>query len=99
VTEPFTPYYAWHSLEFFFLLCVGEYVMPNPGTITLTVQFHLKDIHLWWQGSLLSNFAPHIDLMEVDAVTIYLENQKNGHKGTTIHHMAVAGWFCPVKLI
>jgi hypothetical protein len=32
-------------------------------------------------------------------MTLYLENQKNGHKGTTIHHMVVAGWFCPVKVL
>jgi hypothetical protein len=32
-------------------------------------------------------------------VTLYLENQKNGHKGATIHHTAVVGWFCPVKAL
>jgi hypothetical protein len=37
--------------------------------------------------------------MGVDAVTLFLENQKNGHKGATIHHTVVAGWFCPVKAL
>jgi hypothetical protein len=86
-------------MAFFFLLCVGEYTMPSPGTITRTVQFRLKDVCLWQQGTLLNNFAPRAELMAADAVTLYLENQKNGNKGATIHHTAVAGWFCPVKAL
>jgi hypothetical protein len=86
-------------MAFFFLLRVGEYTMPSPGTITRTVQFRLKDVRLWRQGALLNNFAPRAELMTADAVTLYLENQKNGHKGATIHHTAVTGWFCPVKAL
>jgi integrase len=38
--------------------------------------------------------------MSADAVTLYLENQKNGQKGATIHHTAVLdSWFCPVKAL
>jgi hypothetical protein len=86
-------------MVFFFLLRVGKYTMPSPGTITRTVQFRLKDVHLWRQGSLLNNFAPRAELMTADAVTLYLKNQKNGNKGATIHHTAVAGWFCLVKAL
>jgi hypothetical protein len=33
-------------------------------------------------------------------VTLYLENQKNGQRGHTIHHTAVLGsWFCHVKAL
>jgi hypothetical protein len=37
--------------------------------------------------------------MTADVVTLYSENQKNGNKGATIHHMAVADWFCPVQAL
>jgi hypothetical protein len=86
-------------MAFFFLLRVGEYAMPRLGAITRTRQFRLKDVRLWRQGRLLDNYAPRADLMTADAVTLYLENQKNGHKGATIHHTTVAGWFCPVKAL
>jgi hypothetical protein len=86
-------------MAFYFLLRVGEYTMPSPGTITRTVQFRMKDVRLWRNGFLLDNYAPRAKLMTADAVTLYLENQKNGQKGATIHHTLVAGWFCPVKAL
>jgi hypothetical protein len=86
-------------MAFFFLLRVSKYAMPSPGTVTRTVQFWIQDVRLWYRGALLNNFAPRHELMMADAVTLYLEDQKNGHKGATIHHTAVAGWFCPVKAI
>jgi hypothetical protein len=86
-------------IAFFFLLRVGEYTMPSAGTTTRTVQFRVQDVRLWRQGVLLSNFASEAELLQADAVTLYLENQKNGQKGATIHHTAVDGWLCPVKAL
>jgi integrase len=86
-------------MAFFFLLRVGEYTMPRPGTTTRTVQFRVQDVRLWSNGALLDNYAPRAVLLQADAVTLYLENQKNGQKGATIHHTAVTGWFCPVKAL
>jgi hypothetical protein len=88
-------------MAFYFLPCVGKYTMPSPGTTTRTVQFCfcVKDVRLWQHGWLLKNYAPRAELMGADAVTLFLENQKNGHKGATIHHTAVDGWFCPVKAL
>jgi hypothetical protein len=86
-------------MAFFFLLRVGEYTMPSAGTTTRTVQFRVKDVRLWRQGGLLNNLACEADLLQADAVTLYLENQKNGQKGATIHHTAVDGCFCPVKAL
>jgi hypothetical protein len=86
-------------MAFYFLLRVGEYTMPSLGTTTRTVQFRVKDVRLWRQGRLLNNYADRAELMGADAVTLFLENQKNGHKGATIHHTAVDGWFCPVKAL
>jgi hypothetical protein len=54
---------------------------------------------LWKQGILLNNYASDTELIQADAVTLFLENQKNGQKGATIHHTAVEGWFCPVKAL
>jgi hypothetical protein len=62
------------------------------------VQFWLQDVRLWQQGILLS-FARRNKLLLADAITLYLENEKNGQKGATIHHTALAGWFCPVKAL
>jgi hypothetical protein len=87
-------------MAFFFLLRVGEYTMPSPGTKTRTVQFRVQDVRLWQNGHLLDNSLPRAALMAADAVTLYLENQKNGQKGATIHHTAIDGaWFCPVKAL
>jgi hypothetical protein len=58
-------------MAFYFLLCVGKYTMPSPGTITRTVQFRMKDVHLWRNGLLLDNYAPRAELMTADAVTLY----------------------------
>jgi hypothetical protein len=86
-------------MAFFFLLRVGEYTMPRLGTTTRTVQFRVQDVRLWSQGRLLHNHTPRAELLSADAITLFLENQKNGQKGATIHHTAVAGWFCPVKAL
>jgi hypothetical protein len=86
-------------MAFFFLLRVGEYTMPGAGASTRTVQFRVQDVRLWRQGVLLSNFGTEVELLQADAVTLYLENQKNGQKGATIHHTIVDGWFCPVKAL
>jgi integrase len=86
-------------MSFFFLLRVGEYTMPRPGAITRTVQFRVQDVRLWKNGILLHNRAPRAELMTADAVTLYLENQKNGNKGATIHHTAATDWFCPVQAL
>jgi hypothetical protein len=62
--------------------------MPSAGTITGTVQFRVQDVHLygsWKQGVLLNNFASEAALLQADATTLYLENQKNDQKGATIH--------------
>jgi hypothetical protein len=86
-------------MAFFFLLRVGKYTMPSAGTTTCTVQFCIQDIRLWKQGVLLDNFASPAALLQANAVTLYLENQKNGQKGATIHSTTVEGWFCPVKAL
>lgn len=85
------------TIAFFYLLRVGEYTLPRGKT--RTVQFRRQDVRLWKDGSLLSHELPLHALLQADGATLYIENQKNGRKGDTLHHDAVAGEFCPVKAL
>jgi len=71
-------------LAFFFLLRVGEYT-PSSGP-RRTVPLRRQDIKLWRNSVILSHSEPLAVLLTADAVTICLENQKNGHKNATLHH-------------
>ena len=87
------------TVAFFFLLRVGEYTMPTKKTRTWTVQFRLKDVRFHHRGVLLPHTTPLALLLQADAATLYMDNQKNGQRGATIHHHAHQGWFCPVKAL
>jgi len=83
-------------LAFFFLLRVGEYTPSRQ--VRLTVPLRDKDLRLWRQGQVLDHRVPLAELLTADAVTICLENQKNGFKGATLHHTASHhAWLCPVQ--
>jgi hypothetical protein len=69
---------------FFFLLRVGEYTKSREKRCTIPLR--KKDIRLWRSGVLLPNDAPLAVLLTADAVTVCLENQKNGHKNAVLHH-------------
>ena len=38
-------------------------------------------------------------LRQADSARLYLDNQKNGQRGSTMHHMATTDTFCPVKAL
>jgi integrase len=71
-------------LAFFFLLRVGEYTHSS-GT-TQTVRLRKQDVKLWRGGFIIPNDSPLPVLLTADAVTICLENQKNGNKNAVLHH-------------
>jgi hypothetical protein len=71
-------------LAFFFLLRVGEYTQSKEKRRTIPQR--KKDIRLWRSGTILPNDAPLEVLLTADAVTICLENQKNGNKNAILHH-------------
>jgi hypothetical protein len=71
-------------LAFFFLLRVGEYTKSSDKRRTIPLR--KKDIRLWRAGVILPNDGPLEVLLTADAVTICLENQKNGHKNAVLHH-------------
>jgi hypothetical protein len=87
------------TIAFFFLLRPGEYTMPTTRTKTRTVQFRRQDIRFFKQGIILPHSAPLAELRNADAVRLYLDNQKNGQRGSTMHHTALNGSFCPVKAL
>lgn len=83
-------------LAFFFLLRVGEYTASSQER--LTVPLRAKDVRLWKQGQVLDHRLPLAELLTADAITLCLENQKNGFKGATLHHTeSLHAWLCPVK--
>ena len=73
--------------------------MPASHRCTWTVQFWCKDVQLWHQQQLLPHDAPLATLITADLVTLYIDNQKNGHQGDTIHHTAAPRPLCPVKAL
>jgi hypothetical protein len=87
------------TIAFFFLLRVGEYTMPRRNVRTRTVQFRVQDVTFRKHGVVLPNTAPLAQLALAESVTLYLDNQKNGQRGATIHHTACPTWFCPVKAL
>jgi len=82
-------------LAFFFLLRVGEYTEATEPR--LTVPLRRQDIRLWRNGVMLPHYLSLAELLQADAVTICLENQKNGHRGATLHHTASGLALCPVR--
>jgi len=83
-------------LAFFFLLRVGEYTPSRQPR--QTVPLRKADVRLWRAGRVLDHRLPLAELMAADAVTLCLENQKNGFKGATLHHTtSFHQWLCPVR--
>ena len=71
-------------VAFFFLLRVGEYTPSSQPRQTIPLR--KKDIKLWRKHKRLSNDSPLEVLLTADAVTIKMENQKNGKKDSILHH-------------
>jgi len=86
------------TLAFFFLLRVGEYTPSDGRRQKRTIPLRKKDIRLWRNGRILNHQLPLRVLLDADAITIGLENQKNGHKNATLHHTAsYDSVVCPVR--
>ena len=71
-------------MAFFFLLRVGEYTVKKRKNGTKrTVQFRVKDVTFFKKGKdgrlkQIPRNAPEEEILAADAVTLKLENQKNG---------------------
>ncbi len=73
--------------------------MPKRNVQTRTVRFGVQDVTFRKDGIVLPNDTPLHPLQQADSVTLYLDNQKNGQRGATLHHTACPTWFCPVKAL
>jgi integrase len=87
------------TIAFFFLLRLGEYTMPSGRRKTRTVQFRRQDIRFFKNGAILPHNTPLTALKDADGARVYIDNQKNGQRGSTMYHMARPGSFSPVKAL
>jgi hypothetical protein len=87
------------TIAFFFLLRPGEYTMPSTRARTRTVQFRRQDVRFFHNGTVLPHATPLDQLLQADGVRLYIDNQKNGQRGSTMYHTARTGPFCPVKAL
>lgn len=84
-------------LAFFFLLRVSEYTKPQRSQ-QRTVPLRRKDIRLWHHGHALSDLSDYQSLSRATAVTISLDNQKNGRRSEAVTHPASQHQcLCPVR--
>ena len=85
------------TVAFFFLLRVGEYTPAPPNTPKQTTPLRLQDVTFWNGVVALPRTATHDQRLAASAVTISLDNQKNGNRGDTLHHTRTGDpHFCPV---
>ena len=87
------------TVAFYYLLRPGEYCMPSRRRRTRTVQFRRQDIRLWNGLDLIPHTAPMATLLAATSATLTIDNQKNGQRGSTMHHYARVDDFCPVKAL
>jgi hypothetical protein len=87
------------TIAFFFLLRPGEYAMNSSHSKTRTVQFRRQDVRFFSNGNVLPHSATLAELQKADGVRLYLDNQKNGQRGSTMFHSALDQPFCPVKAL
>ena len=80
-------------IAFYFLLRSGEYTKPRRVRrngkwlrATRTKQFQVGDVGFWRNGKILPRHSPLKELLQADAATMKISNQKNGRTGQTIHH-------------
>jgi hypothetical protein len=87
------------TIAFFFLLRPGEYTMSTSRSRKRTVQFPRQDVRFFKNGNILPHSSTLETLRQTDAARLYLDNQKNGQRGATVHHTARPSNFCPVKAL
>ena len=93
-------------IAFFYLLRVGEYTTPRTARrnnqlvrATRTVQFRVQDIGFWKNNQQLDRNSDLGSLLQADAATMKISNQKNGRMGQTIHHDGFDEEHSPVKAL
>ena len=94
-------------IAFYYLLRIGEYTTKTRRKKkTRTRQFRIKDVTFFKYGKdgklqPLASDANDKDVLNADAATLRISNQKNGHAGACIHHTAIKEnkEACPVRAL
>jgi hypothetical protein len=93
-------------IAFYFLLRVGEYTKPRMvirnGTsvhATPMVQFTVGNVGFFKEGKIIARTSPLSVLLDCDAATLKINNQKNGRMGDIIHQQAINKDCCPVRAL
>ena len=87
-------------VAFFYLLRVGEYTSTKTKRRTRTKQFRVRDVSFQKEGRILDPAAPLNILMTASGATLKLTNQKNGIRGSCVHHHVVTpASQCPVRAL
>jgi hypothetical protein len=73
--------------------------MTSSRSRTGTVQFRRQDVRFFSHGNVLPHSAPLAQLQQADGFRLYLDNQKNSQRGSTMFHSALDQHFCPVKVL
>ena len=81
---------------------MGEYTRPRTIVrqgkripATRTKQFSFNNVGFYKNGKVVSRMAPLSVLLQCDAATLKITNQKNGRMGQTIHQHATHKDICP----
>ena len=87
-------------IAFFYLLRVGEYASSRTRGLRRTKQFRVRDVSFHRNGVVLDP-AENLDVLtSATGATLKLTNQKNGVRGSCVHHHAISNRrACPVRAL
>ena len=75
---------------FFYLLDVGEYTSSCIHRLRRTKQFWAQDVSFHQNGEVLAPMTGLDMLLSATGATLKLTNQKNGVRGSCVHHHTIS---------
>jgi hypothetical protein len=88
------------TIAFYYLLRVGEYTFVRASKKRRTKTFRVKDVTFFdSKGVVIPNTAPVDRLLAAAEATLTISNQKNGRRGSCIHHEANNTLSCPIRAL
>ena len=79
---------------------MGKYTLLRAKGLWRTKQFQTKDVPFFRDGVILDPTAPLAELEPTTGATLKLMNQKNGVRGSCVHHHAIGNQrLCPVRAL
>ena len=87
-------------VAFFYLLRVGEYTSSCTRGLRRTKQFRVRDVSFHRHGRIIDPAGDLEALLSATGATLKLTNQKNGVRGSCVHHHAISNTdVCPVRAL